>query len=91
MRAPSCFEIRGEVEKIVDLLRVGLFDGKEIHGKEGSLGWVCEKFKFCLNEICLPEAFCRTARFDGSINGGWSDLLVGFGARVCRDAVEQTF
>ena len=51
MRAPSCFEFRGEVEKIFDLLCAGLFDGKEIHGKGGSLGWVCEKFKFCLNEI----------------------------------------
>ena len=51
MRAPGCFELRGEVEKIVDLLCAGFFDGKEIHGKAGSLGWVREKFKFCLNEI----------------------------------------
>ncbi len=51
MRAPSCFEIRGEVEKMFDLLCAGVFDGKEIHGKGGGVGWVCEKFKFCLNEI----------------------------------------
>ena len=32
---------------------------------------------FCSTLICLPAAFCRSARFGGSISGGWLGLLVG--------------